>query len=55
VLFGVTLPQGAIGYTRYALDLPIVLVSLHMLGASLLVAVTATAHPLLRHQEATPA
>jgi cytochrome c oxidase assembly protein subunit 15 len=57
VLFGVTLLQGAIGYTQYALDLPIVLVSLHMLGASLLVAaVTATAHPLLRrHHAATPA
>jgi heme a synthase len=48
VLFGVTLLQGGIGYTQYALDLPIVLVSLHMLGASLLVAaVTATTHPLL--------
>jgi cytochrome c oxidase assembly protein subunit 15 len=47
-LLGVTLAQGAIGYTQYALDLPIVLVSLHMLGASLLVvAVTAAAHPVL--------
>ena len=47
-LLAVTLLQGAIGYTQYALDLPIALVSLHMLGASLLVvAVTAAAYPLL--------
>jgi cytochrome c oxidase assembly protein subunit 15 len=47
-LLGVTLLQGAIGYTQYALDLPILLVALHMLGASLLVtAVTAAAHPVL--------
>jgi len=47
-LLAVTLLQGAIGYTQYALDLPIALVSLHLLGASLLVvAVTAAAYPLL--------
>jgi cytochrome c oxidase assembly protein subunit 15 len=47
-LLAVTLLQGAIGYTQYALDLPIALVSLHMLGASLLVvAVTAATYPLL--------
>ena len=47
-LLVVTLLQGAIGYTQYLLDLPIALVSLHMLGASLLmVAVTAAAYPLL--------
>jgi cytochrome c oxidase assembly protein subunit 15 len=50
-LLAVTLAQGAIGYTQYALDLPIVLVALHMLGASLLVvAVTVTVHPLLRRR-----
>jgi cytochrome c oxidase assembly protein subunit 15 len=55
-LLGVTLLQGAIGYTQYTLDLPIGLVSLHMLGASLLVlAVTATAHPLLRRRPDAPA
>jgi cytochrome c oxidase assembly protein subunit 15 len=48
-LLVVTLAQGAVGYTQYALDLPIALVSAHMLGASLLVvAVTAAVHPLLR-------
>jgi cytochrome c oxidase assembly protein subunit 15 len=53
-LLAVTLTQGAIGYTQYALDLPIVLVALHMLGASLLVvAVTATVHPLLRRRPAS--
>lgn len=47
-LLAVTLLQGAIGYTQYALDLPIALVSLHMLGACLLVtAVTAATYPLL--------
>jgi cytochrome c oxidase assembly protein subunit 15 len=54
ILLGVTLLQGAIGYTQYALDLPIALVSLHMLGASLLVtAVTAAAHPLLARRAGT--
>jgi cytochrome c oxidase assembly protein subunit 15 len=52
-LLAVTLLQGAIGYTQYALDLPIALVSLHMLGASLLVvAVTAAAYPLLTRPRA---
>lgn len=47
-LLGVTVLQGVIGYTQYALDLPVVLVALHLLGASLLVtAVTAAAHPVL--------
>ncbi|HZI97004.1 MAG TPA: hypothetical protein VFD41_05705, partial [Actinomycetales bacterium] len=41
-LLGVTLAQGAIGYTQYATDLPEALVAAHMLGASLLV-VTLTA------------
>lgn len=33
----VTLAQGAVGYTQYALDLPEVLVGIHMLGACALV------------------
>jgi len=42
VLLGVTLAQGVIGYVQYATHLPILLVMLHMLGASVLVvAVTA--------------
>ena len=36
VLIGVTLIQGAIGYTQYFTGLPWVLVSVHMLGATLL-------------------
>jgi len=36
-LLGVTLAQGAVGYTQYATDLPEALVAAHMLGASLLV------------------
>ena len=38
VVLGVTLAQAAIGYVQYFTALPIVLVLLHMLGASLLVA-----------------
>ncbi|HET7801613.1 MAG TPA: COX15/CtaA family protein [Humibacillus xanthopallidus] len=38
VVLGVTLAQGVIGYVQYFTSLPIVLVLLHMLGASLLVA-----------------
>jgi cytochrome c oxidase assembly protein subunit 15 len=38
VVLGVTLAQGVIGYVQYFTALPIVLVLLHMLGASLLVA-----------------
>ena len=38
VVLGVTLAQGFIGYVQYFTALPIVLVLLHMLGASLLVA-----------------
>jgi cytochrome c oxidase assembly protein subunit 15 len=54
-LLGVTLLQGVIGYSQYALDLPIALVSLHMLGASLLVAaVAAAAHGVLATRR-TPA
>jgi cytochrome c oxidase assembly protein subunit 15 len=46
-LGGVTLLQGAIGYVQYATDLPVPLVALHMLGASLLtVAVTAAVLPV---------
>jgi heme a synthase len=35
VLFGVELAQGVIGYTQYFLDVPPLLVALHMLGACL--------------------
>ena len=35
-LLAVELVQGVIGYTQYYLDLPVVLVGLHMLGAGLL-------------------
>ena len=35
VLLGVTLAQGVIGYAQYVTDLPVVLVGLHVLGASL--------------------
>jgi heme a synthase len=38
VVLGVTLAQGVIGYVQYFTALPVVLVLLHMLGASLLVA-----------------
>lgn len=37
VLMAVTLAQGLVGYVQYALDLPVLLVALHMLGAGLLV------------------
>jgi cytochrome c oxidase assembly protein subunit 15 len=43
LLLGITLLQGVIGYTQYLLDLPIGLVTLHLLGASLLVAATTAA------------
>jgi heme a synthase len=36
VLFGVTMAQGAIGYTQYFLGVPWTLVALHVLGATLL-------------------
>lgn len=38
VLVGVELAQGAIGFTQYYLDLPELLVGLHLLGAALLAA-----------------
>jgi cytochrome c oxidase assembly protein subunit 15 len=37
VLLGLELAQGLIGYVQYFTDLPVVLVGLHMLGASVLV------------------
>jgi heme a synthase len=47
-LAAVTAGQGVIGYVQYALGVPIVLVALHMLGATLLVvATTVTVYPLL--------
>lgn len=36
VLLGVALAQGLVGFTQYLTDLPVVLVSLHVLGAALL-------------------
>lgn len=44
LLAAVVLVQGAIGYTQHFLHLPVALVALHMLGASLLMA--ATVHAL---------
>ncbi len=38
VVLAVTLAQGVIGYVQYFTALPVILVLLHMLGASLLVA-----------------
>jgi len=40
LLLGVTLGQGLIGYAQYFTGLPVVLVGLHMLGATLLTAAT---------------
>ena len=51
ILLGVTLAQGVIGYAQYFTGLPVPLVALHLLGASLLViAITATVDAM-----ATPA
>ncbi|MGV0109659.1 COX15/CtaA family protein [Arthrobacter sp. CP30] len=44
LLTAVVLVQGAIGYTQHFLHLPVVLVALHMLGASLLMAAAVHAH-----------
>ena len=45
VLLGLTLAQGVVGYVQYALGVPIGLVAVHMLGASLMVVmVTATGY-----------
>jgi heme a synthase len=38
ILIGVELAQGAVGVVQYLLDLPVLLVGLHMLGAALLIA-----------------
>jgi cytochrome c oxidase assembly protein subunit 15 len=35
VLLGVVLAQGAVGYTQYLTDLPVALVGVHVLGATL--------------------
>lgn len=40
-LLGLELAQGIVGFTQYLTDLPIVLVSLHMLGAALVTAAAA--------------
>ncbi|MDE9364501.1 COX15/CtaA family protein [Luteipulveratus sp. YIM 133132] len=52
VLLGVTLAQGAVGYTQYFTGLPWVVVLVHMLGASLLVVATTWAVLSLRHRPA---
>ncbi|MEC5200790.1 cytochrome c oxidase assembly protein subunit 15 [Arthrobacter sp. PL16] len=44
LLAAVVLAQGAIGYTQHFLHLPVVLVALHMLGASLLMSAAIHAH-----------
>ena len=52
-LLGVTLAQGAVGYTQYFTDLPAALVLVHMVGAAaLVVAVTTTLHATLRRSPA---
>ncbi|MGB9375844.1 MAG: COX15/CtaA family protein [Jiangellales bacterium] len=53
VLLGVELAQGAIGFAQYFTGLPIVLVGLHMLGATLLV--VAAVSLLLSTRERVPA
>lgn len=47
LVLAVALSQGVIGYVQYALDLPILLVSLHMLGAALLTMTTTYAQASL--------
>jgi cytochrome c oxidase assembly protein subunit 15 len=44
ILAAVVLVQGVIGYTQHFLHLPVALVALHMLGASLLMAAAVHAH-----------
>jgi heme a synthase len=52
----VTLGQGVIGYLQYALGVPVGLVAVHMLGASLFtITTTATAHTVLRRVQPAPA
>ncbi|GAA2261976.1 COX15/CtaA family protein [Glycomyces scopariae] len=56
VLLVVELLQGVIGYTQYYLDLPVLLVGLHMLGAGVLwVAVVAVPFSLRRREPSTDA
>jgi cytochrome c oxidase assembly protein subunit 15 len=51
-LLAATLAQGVIGYTQYFTGLPVPLVSLHLLGASLLVVATTVAvEPLVTRAE----
>ena len=40
ILLGASLVQGLIGYVQYALDLPVLLVAAHVLGAALLTLAT---------------
>ena len=53
VLVGLELAQGLVGFVQYFTDLPVLLVELHLLGASLLTA--AMTHLLLEVSEATVA
>jgi len=53
LLLAVTLGQAVVGYAQYLTGLPVPLVSIHLLGASLLVvAVTAAVEPLVTDQTA---
>jgi cytochrome c oxidase assembly protein subunit 15 len=53
-LAAVTVVQAVIGYVQYALNVPVALVALHMLGATLLVVATTVAvYPLLRGKPVT--
>ena len=47
-LAGITLAQGAIGYTQYALGLPILVVELHLIGLASLAAAHSAAFTLTR-------
>jgi len=54
-LVGATLAQGAIGYTQYALGLPILVVELHLVGVAALSAATSAAFFLTRRAPAEAA
>lgn len=55
VLVGLEVAQGAIGFTQYATDLPVLLVGLHMLGAALLAAAATDAWLATRDRGLPPA
>ncbi len=52
VLLGAELAQGALGFVQYFLELPVVLVGLHLLGAALLVVSAVQLMMFLRTQDA---